>query len=265
MQDKLSLKIFSKLIRPLLRFAVKSSLKIQTIIDIVRMELVNIAKEEITKKGERITDSRLSIITGIHRREICKLVNEEGQGKEVATDKISKIIGHWQENQKFTTKQGRPKVLRHKGLNCEFAQLVYHVSKELNPATILFELERVGAIEKSDRGLTLIKQSFVPLGDFEESLSIVNKDTESLIDSTIKNIFEEQNNKNLHVRTNFDNIRPQDEELIKQWLLREGHKFHANVREFLSKFDQDINPDPSFKGKGINVSISSFSNTENKK
>ena len=63
---------------------------------------------------------------------------------------------------------------------------------------------------------------------------------------------------NLHARTTYDNIRPEGVADLKRWILTEGHKFHLRAREIMSRYDQDVNPDPSFEGRGVKVSLGSY-------
>jgi hypothetical protein len=53
-------------------------------------------------------------------------------------------------------------------------------------------------------------------------------------------------------------VRPEGIAKIRQWLLVEGNAFHERARREISKYDQDITPDPKFSAKGTRVVLSSF-------
>ena len=46
--------------------------------------------------------------------------------------------------------------------------------------------------------------------------------------------------------------------IIRQWLLEKGLEFHKMARDFMSQFDQDMNPVPGDPGGG-RVCLGSFS------
>jgi len=175
-------------------------------------------------------------------------------------DLISKVIGKWQGDREYVTSRGQPRVLEHGGLESPFSSLVHSVSRDLNPGTVLFELERIGAIQSTARGVRLCIESYVPKGDPVAGFGIGAADVDDLFDSLHHNVIEERVPPHFHARTSYDNVRPSAIDHLKKWFLKEGHEFHAKVREEVSKYDQDINPDPKFKGKGTRVVFSAFSN-----
>ena len=65
-------------------------------------------------------------------------------------------------------------------------------------------------------------------------------------------------------RTSYDNVRPDALPEIKRWMLKHGHETHNQARRFISQYDQDVNPDPKFKGKGVRVVFTAFSNVQSK-
>lgn len=74
-----------------------------------------------------------------------------------------------------------------------------------------------------------------------------------------KNVLTDPGLPHFHARTEFDNVRPEAVDELKRWFLKEGHLFHNRMREIVSKYDQDVNPDGKFKGRGIRVVFSAFS------
>ncbi len=246
------------LLRPLVRFCIRHSLRVQDLLESAKTVFLDIAQDEISKTGETATASRLSVITGIHRRDISRL-SSPGQERRGGADLITKIIGQWQSDPRFTTKKNEPRILRHSAERDEFSELVRSVSKELNPATILFELERVGTVQRTDRGVQLVLQSYTPRGDLAASFGILADDTDDLIQGVEENVIAEASPPNLHIRTSYDNVRPDAVPEIRRWLLSEGHAFHARARDFISRHDQDINPQADFQGKGEKVVLGSYS------
>jgi len=244
---------------PLIEFCLKHGLKIQDLEECCREVFVESAKHLIEGQKGRPNDSRLSVMTGLHRREVQRLSsdnNKEGSSVNI----ITKVVGRWETDRRFVTKDKRPRVLSVGYDGCEFHELVRGVSSDINPASILFELDRIGAIERSKHGVRLKALTYMPKGDAEEGFKILRADLSDLIQAVEHNLFEEQETPNLHLRTEYDKIREHAVPDIQRWILKEGHAFHLRAREFLSQFDQDINPDPDFEGNCVTVSLGAFSN-----
>jgi hypothetical protein len=114
----------------------------------------------------------------------------------------------------------------------------------------------------------LERGAFTPSNDAVQGFRIVARDIADLMraaNENIENAAAIDQIKNLHARTEFDNIRPDGLDKIRAWLVTEGHKLHRATREYLSQFDQDTTPDPSFKGRGVRVALGTFAVVEEMK
>lgn len=243
--------------KALIKFSLKHSIKIQDLEEILRAQYLEQAREEILRKGEKISDSRLSIVTGLSRREVQK--RESGQkGKDEQIDLVMRVIALWQTHPRFIGRDKTPKVLSSGFDNSDFNSLVNMVSTDLNPATILFELERVSAVKREAEGLKLLVQAYVPKGNVEAMFSVLSDDMADLIDSVEENVFFQPAISNLHLRTSYDRIRSEGIMELKQWLLKEGHAFHAKARQKIAEYDQDVNPDLNYCGKFSRIVLGSF-------
>lgn len=246
------------ILKPIMRFCLRYSVKLQEIIECAKSAMIEVAKEEMEKSGTEVSISRLSVMTGVHRPDVVRLYKEQSPNK-ISSNQITRVIGQWQQDEKFLTAAGKPRVLSVQGKDSEFVDLVYSVSADLNPYTVLFELERIGAVEKTERGLKLISFIYKPTGQVKEGFELLAKDTEDLLLSVSENIYQVKEQANLHIRTEYDNISPDALTQIRKWFLEQGSIFHRNAREFLSKFDRDINPEIEKQKPAVKVSLGTFS------
>jgi hypothetical protein len=218
-------------------------------------------REVLASDGQETTTSRVSIVSGLHRRDVRRLLDENPAIK-TGVSLTMRVVGQWRTGPDFVTAAKKPKVLTFGTEDSEFHQLVASINKDLNPATVLFELERVGAVERSARGLKLKVESYVPTGDYEEGFRILAADSTDLMCAVEENIIDDPELPHLHARTEYDAVRPENLDDIKRWLIREGHLLHNRARNFISQYDQDINPDPEFKGETSRVVLGAFSRVE---
>lgn len=239
---------------PVAKFCLNQAIPLQDLTECCKQAMIEIAEEKISRDGDKVTISRLSVMTGLHRRDVMRIYRQE-KPKEQPLSLAARVIGQWTEDKRFTTSKNKARILR----DGEFSQLVSSVSKDLNPATILYELERIGAIEKSKRGLKLVNTAHK--SDHYESLRIASKDAKDLIELVEENINSDSEDLNLHIRTEYDNILQDAIPKLRKWLLIEGSKFHAKARKQIAKYDIDINPE--LKGpSGSKIILGSFSRTK---
>jgi hypothetical protein len=255
-------------VRPLVRFCLRNSIKIQELSECIKVVFLDEAKHQLEQIGEQETISRLAVMTGMHRRDVSRLLAQNNRSSTTGNGLIMNVIGQWrndkryQERSKSDTGQSVKQVKRlsYGSSDSEFNKLVALVSKDLNPATVLFELERVGAVKRcEDQSLELLSESYIPRGDVLEVYKILSEDLDTLSCAVEENMLEQPIVPNHHLRTSYDKIRVDNLPEIKEWFLREGHAFHLKARNYLSQFDQDINPDCKYSGKFFKVVCGSFS------
>ena len=236
------------MLRPAVVFAVRRSFRIQDLIEAMKEVFLEVAEEELSKANVAINVSKLSAATGLHRRDVMRLWRDEEAPKRGA-DLVTRVIGQWQADERFLSAAGRPVMLDLEGRKGSFAELVQSVSSDLNPYTVLFELERAGAAERTEKGIRLLRNSHQPREDIGEGLDLLGEDSLVLMSAVSENVLDNPKMENLHIKTVYDNIAPSNESSIREWFLRNGGELHRKAREHLSALDRDINP----KAPGINV------------
>lgn len=258
-------KTLKRLVAPAVRFCLRHALHIQDIEAAVKEALVESAARDLARRGQPANISRLSAATGLHRREVMRLVSsgenstEENASRTEGKGLISRVIGRWQFDKKFMSPARRPRTLTVEGSTGEFAELVRSVSNDLNPGTVLRELERIGAVERTARGVKLTSHVYQTRRDAAEGYRMLGDDLGDLTGSVEENISGKNELPNLHARTEFDNIYSDALPEIREWLLRRGTEFHADVRSYLARFDRDFSKGSG--GAGARVIIGTFSLT----
>ena len=248
------------LIRPLARFCVRHRIGIREILELLKQELSRAAAEELTSQGSSANVSRISAITGIHRKDLPRLIRDLPKDPE-SRSVLSRVIGHWQQQTKFRTTSGKPRTLSISGTDSEFHALVKSVSADLNPYTVLQELERFGAVERTSQGLKLAHRVWVPKGDIKQGFEIVAKDISDLLTTVEENVTSREP-QHLHLRTEYDNIPAKFMPEIKEWLMREGSALHQRARNFMARMDRDENKGIQPGTDRIRVVLGSFGKTE---
>ena len=201
-------------------------------------------------------------MTGMNRREVTRIYRE-GVSIESMPNLSRRVLNRWEQDERYLNKANKPKVLSYKGESSEFNQLVESVTKDMKPATMLFELERIGAVKRGKKTVRLVQSIAQHQGHADRGLDLLARDVDTLIHAVEENLFTPSDPRNLHLRTEFDNIYEEDVPKIKAWMRQQGALFHKRAREYLSRFDKDINRDFEKKG-GARVVIGAFSWTETK-
>ncbi len=245
------------LLRPIIRYCLRHSIKLQRFIEVAKGVYVEIGEEQMLRDGHEVSTSRLAVMTGVHRKDVVRLGKGETK-KRLPGDTLARVVGQWRNDPRFSRKNGHPRPLDLGGGSGEFAELVLSVSKELNPYTILFELERLKLINREGNTVALLANEYIPKKRPLESLRLVSADYEDILNAAEENVFEEPKVPNLHLTTRYDNVAIESLPTIRRWLMAEGAKLHQRARTYLAKHDKDLNPRLDKKAGGGRVVLGSF-------
>jgi hypothetical protein len=141
--------------------------------DLLRELYVNVAEYDFALAGKEQTDSRVSLLTGIHRKEVRRL---RGAGAPVSVvpavvSRTSRIIARWIADPAFTDPQGHPLPLPRtaEGSASSFETLVSGITRDVRPRAVLDEwLDRGLAFTDAQDRIVLAEAAYVPRGDGAE-------------------------------------------------------------------------------------------------
>lgn len=255
---RIMLRCLVPILRPTAAFCLRHGLKLQDAIECLKAAFLQVANQEAAGRSEKPNQSRLSLMTGVHRRDVARLSSGDLLTLNPIDDVTTRVLGRWQTDKRFRTKGGLPRPLTFEGEKSEFAQLVRLVTKDIRAASVLSELERSKSIERSGTLVYVASESFTPGGEVERGFEVLAVDQEALLEAAQENLLSPPEPRNLQSRTEFDRIRAEEVPAIRRWMLVKGHQLHSEAREFFASHDQDINPKQDYKGKLVKVILGTF-------
>ena len=163
----------ARLLRPLVRLLVRSGVTFPMLTDLLRELYVNVAERDFTLEGKEQTDSRVSLLTGIHRKEVSRL---RGAGAPVSTvpaalSRTNRILARWMAAAEFTDAAGTPIPLPRTGSPRSFDTLVESVTRDVRPRAVLDEwLDcKLVRLDEEDR-VILLEASVIPKAGDDQHL-----------------------------------------------------------------------------------------------
>lgn len=160
-----------RLMRPLVRALIAQGVTAPALYRIVKQTYVQVAAEEL--RGEA-TDSRVSVMTGVHRRDVKEFRasagdEDTGVGRKVSL--LATVIGRWMSGDIYKDNDGVPLALPRTAVEGpSFDGLVQSVSRDVRARTILDELSRQGIVREKDGVIYLTQDGLYGAADIEQKL-----------------------------------------------------------------------------------------------
>src|SRR5512139_558758 len=197
------------LLRPLVRLLLRNGIPYRTFSDIAKRVYVDVAMEEFGIPGRKQSKSRVSVITGLTRKEVLRvrrLPSPDDLGAVERYNRAARVIGGWVRDPRFHRESGRPMDLPIEGDAACFAELVKIYSGDAPARAVLDELLRVGTVERTQDGkVRLLERSFIPKTGEIEKIGILGVDASDLI-ATIDHNIRKSGDAYFHRKVSYDNL-----------------------------------------------------------
>lgn len=189
---------FKTLFKRLSRVAIEAGVTAPVAHRLMKEALVETAEELFTLDGKRLTDSRISVLTGVHRKDIRTLRDENADAqREESVSKpsiLSTVIGRWLADPALAGSKGARRSLpRHAEDGPSFDSLVEQITSDVRPRTLLDELLRKGAVTvdaKTDM-ITLTDAALIGDAGLDDGLYFLERNVGDHIAAVAENMLAE--------------------------------------------------------------------------
>ena len=242
-----------KLLRPLVRIMLRNGIPFKVFADLTKWVYVDVAMKEFGIPGKIQTDSRVSIITGLSRKEVNRQKKIERFSDSEAINRYNRaarVISGWVNDDRFKDANGRPKSLPFDAGQVTFSDLVKSYSGDVPPRAILDELLNVDAVKRrKNNRIDLRARAYIPSDDRSALYSILGIDVAYLITTIDHNINSPDDKRIYQRKVSYDNVSVEASEKIRHLSAEKSQHFLESMDRWLSKYDRDVNPDVDGNGR----------------
>lgn len=180
------------LLKPLVRILLRNGIAHDSFVDLTKRVYVDVAFNEFVIPGKKQTISRVSVLTGLTRKEVSRLAQQDTPDDLGANDRYNRavrVISGWLNNPGFVDSQGEPRDLPIEGNPLSFSELVRSYSGDIPTQAMLAELVRVRAVEKLEDGRVRLRQhAYIPSSDPVDKIYILGTDVAELTSTIDHNL-----------------------------------------------------------------------------
>lgn len=251
--DKLQ-QLITRILRPVASLLLRNGVAFADFSAIARKVFVDVAAEEFSLPGRKQSVSRVSLLTGINRKDVKKLLEQDSapgaSGTSVENNRAARVISAWLRDPDYHDEHGQPGALNW-GRNADhgFEALVRQHSGDIPARAVLDELLRVGAVAMPQADtVQLLAHGYVP-GNSDDELQRLSAESAGDLMETIKhNLDPEKSVSRLQLSVAYDDLPEQSVELFRHLSTEKGRELLIQLDQFLSTQDRSTNP--SVKGDG---------------
>ena len=209
--DKTLAQAVLRLLHPLVRILLRNGVPYGALADLARQAYVDVAFHEFAPQGRKQTISRVSVMTGLTRKEVKRQL-ELGPGNTVPDQarysRAIRVISGWLHDRQFQDSKGKPAMLPIAGKRESFSALVKQYSGDIPVMAMLSMLEEAGSVSVSGDGVRLVQHAYVPGRDAADKIEILGVDAAELIATIDHNLVSAPDALRFQRKVAYDNIDP---------------------------------------------------------
>lgn len=159
-----------KVLRPLVRLLLRNGVAYPAFAAALKMVFLQAARDELAARRMPATDSALTLLSGVHRRDVRRLGRDPADADEPDGAPLSlaaEVVGRWMSDAAYLSADGQARELARTGAG-SFDDLVQGVSRDVRPRAVLDEMLRLGVARESETGIALQGDGLAPRQGFEE-------------------------------------------------------------------------------------------------
>ena len=160
-------------LKPIARLCIHFGIDHRSLSEMLKAAFVSVAKEEFKVKGKSQTDSRIALLTGVHRKDVRRLLGRAPQKSGTHQQGlVANLIAQWLGTPDLVDDDGNPKAIPrnpHPDYKVSFTSLAESLTNDIHPRALMDECINRGIIRLDDDGMVhLIVESLIPADDLDE-------------------------------------------------------------------------------------------------
>jgi Family of unknown function (DUF6502) len=164
-----------KLLQPLVKLMLSHGITYPYLSDLLKGLFVEVAERDFRLGDKPPTDSRVSLVSGVHRKDVSRLRALLGQAEGLAPSVVprgAQLVAHWMGHPRYLLEDGQPRPLARlvsEGGDLSFEALVASVNSDIRSRVVLDEWLSLGVVHLDEQGrVCLNTAAFVPARGSDE-------------------------------------------------------------------------------------------------
>ena len=166
-----------KVLAPVVRLMLAKDMTLQMAVELLKRVFVEVVERDFRLEEKSLTDSRISLLTGVHRKDVRRLRSLPHIESELPP-KISlgaQVVATWITNPAWLDDNGHPRPLprrSRRGGELSFEALFSSINRDIRPRSVLDEWLRLGVVTLSEKDEVVLNQlAFIPQHDADDKLA----------------------------------------------------------------------------------------------
>ena len=179
------------LFKPLARLLLRHGVAYPAFAVALKQVFVEAAREELKGEDRSLTDSAISLLSGVHRRDVrnlARLSPTTVRQSDAPMNMAAQVVACWLSDPLYQNAEGQALPLTRGSAAGGFDALVKSISTDVRPRAVLDEMLRLGILQESEEGIRLLDAGFAPRLGFAEMTQLLQANVHDHLAAATKNL-----------------------------------------------------------------------------
>ena len=178
-----------RLMAPLARWLLRHGVSYTGFAELLKPVFVEAARAELAQGSEPATQSALSVLSGVHRKDVRAIEQAPRATPVQARPPLaSQVFTRWLTDARYRGADGKPRSLARAGTRRSFETLCREHSSDVHPRTVLDELLRLGLVELDGDRLVPLASAFVPAPQLDQMTTVFAANAADHLAAAVSNL-----------------------------------------------------------------------------
>ena len=178
------------LMRPMAQWLLRHGVSYPAFAEMLKTVFVGAARGELAQGETAPTQSALSMLSGVHRKDVrtLSLAQANAAGPPPRPPLSSQVFTRWLTDRRYRAVDGKPRALPRTGSGRSFESLCRELSNDVHPRTVLEELLRLGHVALDGELVVMVATAFVPARQLAEMTALFAAGAADHIAAAVSNL-----------------------------------------------------------------------------
>jgi hypothetical protein len=243
-----------RMLRPVVKLMIHLGLPLQSFIEVLKATYVEVAEKHFSEEGRPLTDSQVSVLTGVHRKDVRRLRAEPLQADSLTPSLAMQVAMAWTGVPGLLDEEGTPKPLPRRnakhadgtevGPNEKtFDGLVESLTSDVSATAVLKDMLRQNMLEEVSADVYKLSPTwFISDEKLSDKIGLISLHIHDRIDASAQNLI--SGNRFHRIYTVYSKaVGPETVERMKETLDRDGEKLMNKLNTRVVQGEQALLPD----------------------
>ncbi len=227
------------LLRPVVALIMKCGITWKEFADLAKPVFVEVATEQFGIRGRPTNVSRVSILTGISRKEVTRqrnLLASASRATSTKTNDATRLLSGWHQDPMYQGANGAPIPLVERGPVPSFESLFQRYGGDTPFQTLLKEMKTAGSIAANEGGkLVALRRYHMPAAMSEENIRLFGSNLFDHATTLERNVTARKDQRRFEGFAADERIRPAAAEEFRRFVDERGQQFLEEIDDWLNR------------------------------